>query len=267
MNSLRFPSNHAAHVQQKSVWYLCTFILLQNAGVVRAMGRSLVPRADIQVKAVNAFLPSQATARGLGTGEAHSSGEDFFLSGGPFWQKASFWQTPPTVGSPALRGASPNDSGHVHQQRHGQAPKFELGALYWRRSLKMPMFINFLSGGSQMWAILVSLVLVFWVCQAVKHGLSSLPSFTELLGQNPVQVFAHRMRERLQVSTRPPPHSEQMQCLISELEVLVREGGARLPQSLQKEKKTVTAQKYTPKVEQARELKAFGPYLEVAGEF
>lgn len=63
--------------------------------------------------------------------------------------------------------------------------------------------------------------------------------------------------------------SEQMECLISELESAVREGGARLPQGLQKGKKDIIdemALQSKKPAEHARQLTVFGPYMEVAGE-
>lgn len=230
---------------------LCVLVLLHDVSIVQAMGRSPVVHMD--------HLPQnmheKASLRGLGF---HAPQLSWAISL-PEW----FWKAAPaTQGTSRLRGAFHNGNNH-------KGP-FELASLYWRRALKMPTFITeagIMSSYPQIWALLMSLALVVWLVQTVRYGLKSLHNFKDPL-QNPVQLI----KKELQESKKASRHFEQMNlevqnCLISELECAVREGGARLPQSSQKDKKIVTSDKVCmTKFEQARELKAFGPYFEVAGE-
>mmetsp|Transcript_7504 Transcript_7504/g.13935 ORF Transcript_7504/g.13935 Transcript_7504/m.13935 type:complete len:209 (-) Transcript_7504:122-748(-) len=207
MSSRCLSRSQKFRVSLKSItWYLGALLLMQEAEIVQAVGRSPGLRVQPWPQHTQNTRPLKASER-----DGQSS-----------------------EGMTRLRVSSHNGNNQEREQRQ-----------------------------SQIWTVLMSVVLVFWILRAVTNGLKSL--FTDPGTKSSVEVLA----EPLPKPVRPSPHSEQMQCLISELESSVHNSGARLPQSLQKEKKAVideTSLQSTARVEQARELKAFSPYLEVVGE-
>mmetsp|Transcript_150495 Transcript_150495/g.265608 ORF Transcript_150495/g.265608 Transcript_150495/m.265608 type:complete len:261 (-) Transcript_150495:112-894(-) len=259
MSSHSRVCSHEVCIRLKSItWCLFVLLLVQDAEIVQAMGRSPGLNMEPPPQSTKYSPLSKASGRGLGF---HAPQLSWGIS-----VPTSFWKASSTpAGVARLRGASSNSS-HKHEQLTGVAPKFQFVSLHWRRSLKMPTFIadvNIMSG--QIWVMFMSLVLVLWLVQTLRHGLKSLHNFTDSRVGNPV----HAVAKRLQRVKKPSQHSEQMQCLISELECAVREGDARLPQGLQKGKKDISNEiglQTMTRVEHARQLKAFGPYLEVAGE-
>lgn len=216
---------------------LLVLILLQDFGRVQAMGRSPLMHFPRPHDIDDHIVTKEAT-RGLGLREPD------LPVGITLARKAAH----EVEGTTALRGTSQHDSTARRDHRQGLVPKFHLAALEWSRSLKMPKFVSELdaTGWSQISALtIMSIALVVWVLQAVRSSLNTL-----------MQTIAEAK------------HAEQMKRLISELEASVREGGARLPQSLQKDCKGDARRnsKHQPKLEITQELKAYGPYLELAGE-
>mmetsp|Transcript_63635 Transcript_63635/g.110907 ORF Transcript_63635/g.110907 Transcript_63635/m.110907 type:complete len:245 (-) Transcript_63635:378-1112(-) len=243
MNSHSFSRTHEASTPSWKLmrWYLCTLILLQESVLVKGMGRSTALRLESKPQGEKTLPLAKEWVRGFGSVAAH-------LSQGIPLASLSFKTRNTTESTAALRGSQHGNSGkHLQQQRLVQ--KLGLVASHWRHSLKMSTImanLNALSGSTQVWAISMSIMLVLWVLRGVRHGLNSL----------------------LRILRRPSEHSEQLKCLINELEASVKEGSPRLPQGLQKEKKgnRTSGTKSTVKLEQTHDEKGYGPYLQVAGE-
>lgn len=192
--------------------------------------------------------------------------------GDTLWGSAQAPGNAATVsGTSVVRRSLRLDRSQKHAQPHSFIPKFAFAALYWRRSLKMPTFITdltFMSVCSHIWVIAVSVVIMLWILQSTKQNSNSLPTFASVVFNNPIRVLALRMRDTFGSSARSAAHTEQLKCLISELEDSVHEGAARLPLTLQRDTKARSRMlgPLVPKLEPIYEEKAHGPYWQVAGE-
>mmetsp|Transcript_92954 Transcript_92954/g.161544 ORF Transcript_92954/g.161544 Transcript_92954/m.161544 type:complete len:252 (+) Transcript_92954:105-860(+) len=249
--SFRCPSSNSPI---KSVaWSLCALLLVQDAGVVQALGRSPMLPSGRSPNGAQSPTPLKSEL-GLGF-HAPTSEDGSNFPSNPFgscdvtdmkdcgWRgitqsmcetKGCCWvhvPAGPTCVHPGTTAVS-HASTYQHDQRQ-----------------------------SQIWTIFMCVVLIFWLLQAVKHGLKSMQKPSDERLQISVQVLS----EPLQTSTRPTAYSKQMQCLISELESSVYDSTARLPQGLLKEKKAVMEEAPSAIIiDTGRE--ASGLYLDIVGD-
>mmetsp|Transcript_146670 Transcript_146670/g.258525 ORF Transcript_146670/g.258525 Transcript_146670/m.258525 type:complete len:214 (-) Transcript_146670:50-691(-) len=198
------------------------FLLLKDVVNVSAMGRS----PELYIEPLPRTLPS--SGRGLHPPQLPLTG--------------SLQRTPP--GFLDMSGRRP----------HRKVPFFELAALHWSRSLKMPESLLDLNivGGAQVWAFIVAVLVLIWVVRMV-----ACPYSLDL----PLPIAMGSTR---QARVRPSEHSEQTCRLIKELESAVQ--GARLPKGLQRKEngtKPISPCRTPPE----EEIRSHGPYLQVAGEF
>lgn len=225
-------------------WRLCMLLLMQSAGTVRALGRSPGLHVGPRLQGRSPGLDMHPKPQGIQNVLPAQPSE----SGLGVEGKTS-------EGISRLRVASHKGNDQQHEQRQ-----------------------------SQIWTILMSVVLLFWIFQAIRHGLKSLYNFSNM--KPGLQISVEVVDEPLQACKAPiapsPPQSEQLKCLISELKSSAQSGDARLPLGLQNEKamiidtmesKTNTEQArefrafgYYVRVGKPRALQSFGHYLEVAGE-